>query len=344
MSPSRALRIGSRGSDLALWQARHVQSLLQARYPGREFPIEIIRTSGDRIQDRALYKIEDKGFFTKEIEDALLAERVDIAVHSLKDLPTESPDVLAVAAIPEREDPHDVWLSRDGLGPMEIAQGARVGTSSLRRQAQLRALRGDLRFEDLRGNVPTRVRKLFDGEYDAVVLARAGLHRLGLLPGNAVLLPFEQVLPAPGQGALAIQVRRDDEESFAQVSVLEDADARLAVTAERTFLNRLQGGCLVPVGAHAEMRAGSLRLRGMVADLTGEPIFRGEETAEIGEGAERILAGGQSGGGAGSPRVEQAAALGLRLADRLLGDGAGPVLDRVREFLRSQTSRGGGEA
>jgi hydroxymethylbilane synthase len=313
----RVFTIGSRGSDLALWQARHVQSLLRERHPGEDFPIEIIRTQGDRIQDRPLYKVEDKGFFTREIEDALLGGRIDIAVHSLKDLPTASPAGLTIGAVPPREDPRDVWLSRDGVSLKEAAPGSRVGTSSLRRQAQLRALRPDFAFEELRGNVPTRVRKLQEGRYDAVVLARAGLHRLGLLPENAQELPLEQVLPAPGQGALGVQVRGDDEEVLARVSLLEDRDVRLAVTAERSLLARLQGGCLVPVGACGTVESGLLRLRAMVADLSGDPIFRASCDREV-------------------TTLDDASVAGRALADDLIAQGAGPVLERVRAFLRGE--------
>ncbi len=325
MTATRAFTIGSRGSDLALWQARHVQALLRERFPREEFSIRIIETKGDVIREGALYKFEDKGFFTKEIEHALLDGRIDIAVHSLKDLPTESDSALLVAAIPAREDAHDVWLSRDGSGPDALTPGARVGTSSLRRQAQLRARRPDLVYEDLRGNVPTRVRKLEEGQYDAVVLARAGLARLGLLPDSATVLPFEWMLPAPGQGALGIQVRSGDVEASARVSTLDDAAVRSAVTAERAFLARLQGGCLVPVGAFAEPFEGGLALRGMVADLSGKPIFRGERV-------------GAAGASPAAGTNEEAAALGRALADELLASGAGPVLDAVREFL-TQTRR-----
>ena len=317
----RVFRIGSRGSDLALWQARHIQELLRSHFPQDEFPIEVIRTQGDRIQDRPLYRVEDKGFFTKEIEESLKAGKCDLAIHSLKDLPTASPPELEIGAIPAREDAHDVWLSRDGGNPGTAPAGARVGTSSLRRQAQLRALRPDLTLEELRGNVPTRVRKLAEGEYDAVVLARAGLYRLGLLPSSAFEIPFAWVLPAPGQGALAVQIRADDAVARERVGALDDFRARLAVTAERALLSRLQGGCLVPVGAQAEFEisgeapAGRLRLQGMVANLSGTILIRGTRS-----------------GAAGT--IEDASALGTGLAEELLSRGAGPVLDEVREFLR----------
>ncbi len=331
---SRTFIIGTRGSDLALWQARHVQQRLRDLFPAEEIRLEIVQTKGDRIRDGALYKFEDRGFFTKEIEDALLEGRIDLAVHSLKDLPTESPAGLLIAAVPSREDPHDVWLSNDGSGPGEIAAGRRVGTASLRRQAQLRAIRPDLEYVDLRGNVPTRVRKLASGDYDAVVLARAGLARLNLLPEKARVLPFDWMLPAPGQGALGIQVREADAETRERARVLEDPGARLAVTAERSLLARLQGGCSVPVGAFAEPEAGDphglaagdphrvaagdphrLLLRGMVADLSGSPLLRGAR-AEV------------------CVTEADAALLGRALADELLAAGAGPILERVRALFR----------
>lgn len=333
MSVGRLI-IGSRGSDLALWQARHVQAMLLEHHPGIECPIEIIRTQGDAITDRPLQSIADgKGFFTKELEEALLAGRIDLAVHSLKDLPTVSPEGLQVAAIPRREDPHDVWLG--SKGPREIQPGARIGTASLRRKAQLRAFRPDLMFEDLRGNVPTRVRKLTEGQFDAVVLARAGLFRLGLLPPDAHELPFEILLPAPAQGALGIQTRSDDTRVRQLVGVLEDSEARLAVTAERALLNRLEGGCLVPVGAFALLRDENegrrvLHLDAMVASLDGTEVLRADaqgvlpEARPAGEGANRDAdaeAGGRS--------VEAARLLGVRLAEDLLARGADRILSQV---------------
>ncbi len=330
------LIIGSRGSDLALWQARHVQAMLLEHHPGIECPIEIIRTQGDAITDRPLQTIADgKGFFTKELEEALLAGRIDLAVHSLKDLPTVSPDGLQVAAIPRREDPHDVWLGRKG--PSEIESGARVGTASLRRKAQLRAFRPDLVFEDLRGNVPTRVRKLTEGQFDAVVLARAGLFRLGLLPADAHELPFEVLLPAPAQGALGIQTRSGDSRVRRLVGVLEDPEARLAVTSERSLLNRLEGGCLVPVGAFARLGdpdggQRSLHLDAMVASLDGSEVLRADARADI-PGDRLADAGVDADTGTDSPRseaaIEAARLLGVRLAESLLARGADRILAQV---------------
>ncbi len=323
MTVSR-LVIGSRGSDLALWQAHHVQGLLRALQPGLDCPIEIIKTEGDHLSEQTSSAAgwaaaDGKGFFTKELEEALLARRIDLAVHSLKDLPTVSPAGLSVAAIPEREDPHDVWLGK--LGPREIAPGAKIGTSSLRRKAQLRAFRPDLEYEDLRGNVPTRVRKLNEGRYDAIVLARAGLFRLGLLPEGAHALDFALVLPAPGQGALGIQTRDEDSPVRHLAARLEDRSARLAVTAERALLQRLEGGCLVPVGAHAELRSGRLTLDGMVASLDGTRVLREADAVE--------LSALDSGGQGGDAALEAARALGEKLGETLIARGADRILAEI---------------
>lgn len=248
--------IGTRGSDLALTQSRWVAAQLKAR--GVESRLEIIRTKGDETTHLSFDKIEGKGFFTKEIEDALLAKTVDLAVHSLKDLPTENPPGLLVAAIPQREDPRDCLLVRRNAYVSEnpvlpLQTGAQVGTSAVRRRAQLKALRPDLVVNDLRGNVPTRVRRLQEGRYDAIILAQAGLQRLGLdLTAFACLpLPPTQFVPAPGQGALALQVRADDAATRAVVEPLHDASIAECVLAERHLLERLEGGCHVPLGAHA---------------------------------------------------------------------------------------------
>jgi hydroxymethylbilane synthase len=257
--------IGTRGSDLALTQSRWVAGLLQAR--GIETRLELIKTQGDRVQHLALNKLEGKGFFTKEIEEALLAKRVDFAVHSLKDLPGEDTPGLTVAAIPEREDVRDCLVIRrdahdpDG-GVLPLKRGARVGTSAVRRKAQLVHLRPDLVPEDLRGNVPTRVRKLDEQPFDAIVLAQAGLSRLGLdLSAHvAVPLPPTVFVPAPGQGALALQCRKDDHRVASALHALHHAVDATCVAAERALLLRLNGGCHLPLGAHAVHEAGGLRL------------------------------------------------------------------------------------
>jgi len=266
------LRIGSRGSQLALWQANHISSLLRER--GHEVELEIIKTTGDKITDVALAKVGTKGMFTKEIEEALAAGRVDLAVHSLKDLPTELPPGFEIAAITKRENPRDVFVSRKYSRVEDLPQGARVGTSSLRRQAQIKALRPDLDIHPLRGNVDTRLRKLESGEYDAIILAAAGVNRLGLTALVRQVIPTEVVCPAAGQGALGIEIREGDAATRQHLTFLNDAAARAATTCERALLNKLGGGCQVPIGAFAEVRAGSLHLEGVVAHPDGSQVIR----------------------------------------------------------------------
>lgn len=265
------LTIGSRGSQLALWQANHIRAQLEQL--GEDCRVEIIRTTGDKITDVPLAKVGTKGLFTKEIEEALLDGRIDLAVHSLKDLPTELPQGLKLAAVPQREDPHDALAGRRLA---ELPQGAKVGTSSLRRVAQLRAARPDLQVESVRGNLDTRLRKLSEGQYDAVVLAAAGLKRLGWADRIAELLPFEVMCPAVGQGALAIETRDDGGAAAAFCARLDDAPTRAAVTAERAVLAELGGGCQVPIGAHAEISRGEMRLIAIVGMPDGTHILRRE--------------------------------------------------------------------
>ncbi len=246
------LRIGSRGSQLALWQANHISALLRAR--GHEVEIEIIHTTGDKITDVALAKVGTKGMFTKEIEEALAVGRVDLAVHSLKDLPTELPKGFEIAAITERQDPRDAFCSRRYSNIEDLPKGARVGTSSLRRQAQLKAIRPDLDIHPLRGNVDTRLRKLEQGDYDAIILASAGLKRLGKTELVKQIIPAEIMCPAAGQGALGIEIREGNKKMRDLLAFLNDASARAATTCERALLNSLGGGCQVPIGAFAEVR------------------------------------------------------------------------------------------
>src|SRR5947209_3741860 len=266
------LRIGSRGSQLALWQANHVSALLRER--GHEAEIEIIHTTGDKITDVALAKVGTKGMFTKEIEEALVAGRVDLAVHSLKDLPTELPHGFEIAAITERQDPRDAFCSQHYSSVQDLRQGARVGTSSLRRQAQLKAIRPDLDIHPLRGNVDTRLRKLEQGEYDAIILASAGLKRLGKTELIKQIISAEIMCPAAGQGALGIEIREGDEKIRGLLAFLNDPGARAATTCERALLNRLGGGCQVPIGAFAEQRNGKLHLESIVADPDGSKVLR----------------------------------------------------------------------
>ena len=270
------LRIGSRGSQLALWQAHHISDLLRAQ--GHTVELEIIKTTGDKITEVALSQVGTKGMFTKEIEDALLENRVDLAVHSLKDLPTELASDFEIAAITKRENPRDVFCSARFNSIEELPKGANVGTSSLRRQAQLRALRPDLRIHPLRGNVDTRLRKLEAGEYDAIILAAAGLYRLGKTDLIREVIPVEVMTPAAGQGALGIEIRRGDAAIRKHLAFLDDAAARATTTCERALLNTLGGGCQVPIGAFAETANGHIHLNGLVAHPDGSKILR--ETRE----------------------------------------------------------------
>ncbi len=298
------LVIGSRGSQLALWQANWVKGELERA--GYNVGIEIIKTTGDKITDVPLAKVGTKGLFTKEIEEALLEGRVHLAVHSLKDLPTELPPGLALGAIPRREDPRDALLTRDGRKLAELPQGAVIGTSSLRRSAQLRHARPDLRIESLRGNLDTRLRRLDEGRFDAIVLAAAGLRRLGWANRISEYLEPDVMCPAAAQGALGIEIRAGDNETAGCLAPLEDATARREVTAERALLAKLGGGCQVPIGGHARiLDSGLIRLLAVVASPDARRIFR---TTGDGDDPEE---------------------LGSRLAAELLREGAGEILTEV---------------
>jgi len=285
------LRIGSRGSQLALWQANHVSALLRER--GHEVELEIIKTTGDKITDVALAKVGTKGMFTKEIEEALAEGRVDLAVHSLKDLPTELPPGFELVAITTRVNPRDVFLCVKYESVQSLPKGARVGTSSLRRQAQLQVARPDLVIEALRGNVDTRVRKLEEGQYDAIILAAAGLTRLGKTQLVKEVLSEEFMCPAAGQGALGIEIRAGDAEMRKHLAFLDDAAARATTTCERAVLNKLGGGCQVPIGAFAESVEGGLQLTAIVAKPDGSTILRetqnGDDPIQLGEAAADAL-------------------------------------------------------
>jgi hydroxymethylbilane synthase len=296
------LRIGTRGSQLALWQANHVRQLLERA--GEKAELEVIRTSGDRITDVPLALLGGKGLFTKEIEEALLARRIDLAVHSLKDLPVELPLGLVLGGVTRREDPRDALTSRTGQRLAELPRGARVGTSSLRRQVQLKHLRGDLSIVPLRGNLDTRLRKLDAGHYDAIVVAAAGLKRLGWEPRVTQFFEPDEMIPAIGQGALAIEVRADDAAIRSVLATLHDAETATATSAERAFLRRLGGGCQVPIAAHARITGSELRLVGLVATPDGSASVRGSLVGPSG----------------------QAEALGTRLAEQLLAQGAAEIL------------------
>jgi hydroxymethylbilane synthase len=295
-----SLRIGSRGSQLALWQANHIAALLRAR--GHEVEIEIIHTTGDKITDVPLSQVgakggTGKGIFTKEIEDALAAGRVDLAVHSLKDLPAELPPGFELAAITEREDPRDAFCSRHFAKIEDLPRHARVGTSSLRRQAQLKAIRPDLDMHPLRGNVDTRLRKLEQAEYDAIILAFAGLNRLRKTELVRQIFSADVICPAAGQGALAVEIRAGDSQVRQHLSFLDDPNARKATTCERSLLSRLGGGCQVPIGAFAEIRARKLHLESVVADPDGSQVLRdsrdGDDPERLGHDAgDALLARG----------------------------------------------------
>jgi len=300
------LTIGSRGSQLALWQALWIQTRLEQL--GEQCRIEIIKTTGDKITDVSLSKagsqVGTKGLFTKEIEEALLDGAIDLAVHSLKDMPTELPAGLTLAAIPEREDARDALIGRRLA---DLAPGARVGTGSLRRAAQLRALRPDLQIEDIRGNVDTRLRKLDEGRYDAIVLASAGLRRLALETRIAELFDPDIMCPAVGQGALAVETRDDGGSAFQIAKGLEHLDTRAAVTAERAVLASLGGGCQAPMGAHATVGHRTIRLRAILVSPDGTQLIRKE------------IQGG----------LDNAAALGNLIGEQLLAAGGKQILEAV---------------
>lgn len=266
------LRIGSRGSQLALWQANHVAAQLRER--GHQVHIEIIHTSGDKILDVSLSKVGVKGIFTKEIEEALASKQVDLAVHSLKDLPTEISPQFEIAAISAREDPRDAFCSIKYSAIEALPHAGRVGTSSLRREAQLKAIAPNVNVHALRGNVDTRLRKLESGEYDAIILALSGLRRLGRTENIREIIPVETMCPAAGQGALGIEIRADDAEVRNAISFLDDEACRLETECERALLKALGGGCQVPIGANAKWRDGELHLQAVVASPDGRSVLR----------------------------------------------------------------------
>jgi hydroxymethylbilane synthase len=266
------LRIGSRGSQLALWQANHIAGLLRQR--GHQTEIEIIHTTGDKITDVALAKVGSKGMFIKEIEEALAEDRIDLAVHSLKDLPTELSEQFTIAAVPVREDPRDAFCSAQFSSIEDLPHGARIGTSSLRREAQLKVVRPALIVYPLRGNVDTRLRKLESGEYDAIILALAGLKRLGRTELVRQVLPVEVMCPAAGQGALAIETRATARDVISTLAFLDDLTTRAETACERSLLKRMGGGCQVPIGARATLRGHELHLEALIASPDGKSVLR----------------------------------------------------------------------
>jgi hydroxymethylbilane synthase len=307
------LRIGSRGSQLALWQANHIAGLLRGQ--GHTVEIEIIKTTGDRLQEVTFAQVGSKGMFTKEIEEALAEGRVDLAVHSLKDLPTELPDAFALAATPTRADPRDVFVSANYRSLADLPQGARVGTSSQRRRAQLKALRPDVEAVEFRGNVDTRLRKLAEGQVDATVLAAAGLDRLEKTEWVRERLDPKGFCPAAGQGALGIETRKDDAATIAATAVLDDAATRFAVTAERAALAALGGGCQVPIGIYCRVQA-EQRKNG--AELLDE-IFAVVAAPETGLAVRVFYRVSHQG--------TDPAELGRLIARKLIEAGAGPLLE-----------------
>ena len=305
------IRIGSRGSALALWQSHHVRDRLQQAHPDVQIEIEIITTTGDKILDVPLAKIGDKGLFTKELDRALLDGRVDLAVHSLKDIPTRIEPALTLAAVGKREDPSDALIVAPGrpTALLELQAGSRIGTSSLRRRAQLLAVRTDLDVDDLRGNVDTRLSHVESGKYDAIILAFAGIKRLGFADRASDVLRAPQWLPAVGQGALGIVCRENDADTRALLAVLDDSATHRATSAERAFLRELEGGCQVPIAALAAAQNEKVHLHGLVASLDGSTVLRGD------------LSG------------DDPVTVGKNLANSLLDRGAGEVLAAVRKAM-----------
>lgn len=304
---NNTLRIATRESALALWQAHYVKDKLEAAHPELTVVLVPMTTKGDQILDTPLAKVGGKGLFVKELEVAMLEDRADIAVHSMKDVPVEFPEGLMLHTICEREDPRDAFVSNQFNSIDELPEGAVVGTSSLRRQCQLKSLRPDLVIKDLRGNVNTRLRKLDDGEYQAIILAAAGLIRLEMPERIKQYIDTNTLLPANGQGAVGIECRSDDKQVQAWLSVLEHTETRQRVLAERAMNRKLEGGCQVPIGAFAEVNGDTIELRGLVGSLNGETILR----AEI------------------SGKVTDAEALGEQLGMQLLNDGADKILSEV---------------
>lgn len=314
------IRIGSRGSALARWQSDHIAQRL--RQHGAQVAIEIIATTGDRIQSAPFAQVGAKGMFTKEIEEALAAHRIDLAVHSLKDLPTELDPAFALACVPMRADARDAFVSVEFEEFSQLPYGAVVGTSSLRRQALLRSLRPDLRVCELRGNVDTRLRKLQQGQYQAIVLAAAGLDRLQQTQWVRARFSPEAMCPAPGQGALAIECRAGDDATLRVVAPLADAASRFAVTVERAALGRLEGGCHVPIGVHCRPADGGWQVIGVVARPDGSAVIREVLHVDTGELDD-----------------DRARAVGRLLAERLLQQGAGDLLPAAEPQKSAGTLR-----
>ena len=304
---ARNIVIGSRGSQLALWQANWVKSELERLHDNVDIDIRIIATSGDIIQDVPLAKIGGKGLFVKEIEEALLANEIDLAVHSMKDVPMELPTELGISVITKRENPLDALISKNGEKLADLPQGATIGTSSLRRSSQLLKYRDDFKIHPLRGNVDTRLRKVEEGKYDAILLASAGLNRLGWANRITEEISHDILLPAMGQGALGIETRLDDTKIYDLISTLNHEQTHYAVSAERSMVGRLDGGCQVPIGAYARVEKGLITLKGLVASLDGEVIYKLENVGP----------------------VDDAINIGQELGAQLLKMGANEILEKL---------------
>lgn len=304
----RNIVVGSRDSALALWQTRWVIEKLQQQHPDINFELVTMKTKGDKMLDVALAKIGDKGLFTKELELAMQQREIDFAVHSLKDMPTALPEGLTIGAVCQRDNPGDALISKDGRRLDQLPQGARIGTSSLRRCAQLLNYRPDFQLESLRGNLNTRMKKLASEQLDAIILAAAGVMRMGWQDMIAEIIPFNICLPAVGQGAIAVECRSDDQEIAALLQGIEHLETRAATDAERALLRHLEGGCQVPIGAFAEVVNKKLSLTAIVANLDGSRVLRAQ----------------------GEAPIEQARELGTHVAEQLLALGGRQILDQVR--------------
>lgn len=302
--PDKKLTIATRGSQLALAQAKWVAATLAGKNPGLAVELLVLKTKGDKILDVPLAKVGGKGLFVKEIEDALLDGRAQLAVHSMKDVPAELPSGLILAGVSSREDPADVLVTTKGGGLEDLPPNPKVGTSSLRRQAQLMALRPDAQVVSLRGNVETRLRKLGEQKLDAIILAAAGLNRLGLMQDHYHRLDPASFVPAVGQGALGLECREDDDFALALVDMLNDPECAAAISAERAFLKKLEGGCQVPIAGHAILKNGQVKLDGLVADLQGVRVCRSQ----------------------GESTPEGAAEMGRKVASAVLAMGGGEIL------------------
>lgn len=306
----RKILIGTRGSKLALWQTEFVRKKLVEVFPEVEFDVKIIKTKGDKILDSPLSKIGDKGIFTREIEIELLNKEIDLAIHSLKDLPTKLPDGLTIGAVTEREDVRDVLISKDDLSLDELPKNAVIATGSLRRRAQLLHFRPDFKFVDLRGNIDTRFRKFDESNWNGMVLAFAGVNRMNYIDRISQIIPTDIILPAVGQGAIAVEVREDDHEIIEMVERINHKETELATRVERALLKRLEGGCQIPIGAFAFVSNGKIKLSAMISNLDGTFMVRDSIEGDIDGDVEEI---------------------GFELAERLLEQGGAKILDEIRK-------------